>query len=198
MNIKYLILSMSILLLQNCSTDDDISSLPPITQTGENTFGCFIDGKLLIPRDGSGTFNNPDRGMILWGSPPGLSYNEIDVRDFKSGSGGLINIHITKLEENGVGSYTINESNCQDNVDANPNVNLFCRWWDKATQTFKWYCSIENTGTLTILRYDSENRIVSGTFSCRAINQDDATEIIEITQGRFDINWDTLLGKEFP
>jgi hypothetical protein len=35
--------------IQNNQQDE----LPPITQTGENTFGCIIDGEVLVPKDGS-------------------------------------------------------------------------------------------------------------------------------------------------
>lgn len=183
--------------LLNCSKDDDSPQLPAITQTGENTFGCYIDGKLLTPRDGTGTFNSPDHGMIFWGFS-NSSDAELAVRDFKSGTGGLMDIHIFQFDENGEGTFIINESNCEDGIDANDNINIRCRWWDEAAQSYKWYCSTENSGTLTITRYDFDNRIVSGTFSCTVQNRDDSNDIIEITEGRFDIKWDTLDETDFP
>ena len=193
---KKALLFLSLVTLLSCSKSDDTftPTLPPITQTGANTFGVYIDGKLLTPRDGTGTFNSPDYGMsyIAGGIPPEITYNEIEIRDFKSGFGGLMDIHILDLHENREGTYPINESNCEDNVDANANINIRCRWWDKTSQAYKWYCSIENSGTLIITRYDFENRIVSGTFSCKAVNRDDPNDIIEITQGRFDIKWDAI------
>ncbi|MGB3342889.1 MAG: hypothetical protein WBA61_03175 [Aequorivita sp.] len=190
-----LILFFSTVTFLGCSKKDDngfTPTLPPITQTGENTFGCYVDGKLLIPRDGTGTFNSYDYGMIFWGSPSGFSYNEIDVRDFKSGNGGWINIHIVDLHENGEGDFIINESNCEDGIGANPNINIRVRWLDSVTQVYKWYCSIENGGTLEITRYDFENMIVSGTFNCIVANSEDPNDIIEITEGRFDIKWNEL------
>lgn len=176
----------------SCGDDDDDTftpTLPAITQTGENTFGCYIEGNLLTPRDGTGTFNNPDSGMIFWGSPSNTD-SELAIRDFKSGKGGLIDIHIFDFHDNGEGTFMINESNCEDGIDANDNINIRCRSLDEVTQTYKWYCSIENGGTLIITRYDLANRIVSGTYSCTVQNRDDASDIIEITQGRFDIKWD--------
>jgi hypothetical protein len=195
-----LLLSL-LLLLSNCSKDDDSFTpiLPPITQTGANTFGCYVDGKLLTPRDGTGTFNYPDYGMsfIAGPGPTDFTYNEIAIHDYKSGTGGLLDIHITDLHQNGEGAFLINESNCQDGIDANPTINIRCRWWDESLQAYKWYCSIENTGNLIITRYDYTNSIVSGTFSCRGQNRDDATDIIEITEGRFDVKWSTLPETEF-
>ena len=196
---KTLITLVCLSLLQGCSKDDSFTpSLPAATQTGANTFGCYVDGKLLTPRDGTGTFNSPDYGMRFWGSPSGNSDSELAIRDFKSGTGGLLDIHIAEFHDNGEGVFSIRESNCQDGIDANPTINIRCRLWNESSQTYKWYCSIDNTGSLIITRYDYNNRIVSGTFNCTAQNRDDATDIIEITQGRFDINWNTLPDTEFP
>ncbi|MCB0463137.1 MAG: hypothetical protein KDC81_10585 [Flavobacteriaceae bacterium] len=197
MKTKLLILSICSLLLINCSNNDDNDSqptLPPITQTGENTFGAYVNGNLLIPRDGTGTIMGPDSGMsfVAGGIPPQITYNEIKVHDYKSGNGGLLDIHIINLHENGEGIFTLNESNCEGNVDAYPTLNIRCRWWDESSQQFKWFCSIEGEGSLSITRYDFDNQIVSGTFYCKAVNSNDASEIIEITEGRFDINWGTL------
>lgn len=51
-----------ITLLIGCESDDDAPSqeslLPPITTTGENTFGCLVDGKYFRQRDGRITVNS--------------------------------------------------------------------------------------------------------------------------------------------
>lgn len=176
--------------------DEFKPTLPPITQSGENTFGCYVNGNLFIPRDGSGTIP-PDKGLRFSGASTG-NYNEIRIVDYVDRNGGIMNIHIQDLIENGEGIYTINESNCQWGLDANPNINIMVRWFDHDSQTSKFYCSIENTGVLEISRYDPDNFIVSGTFSCKVINRDDPSEIIEITEGRFDIKWDELPYVNFP
>jgi len=189
--------------LISCSKNDDNGfkpTLPEVTQTGVNTFGCYIDGKLLTPRDGKGTIGGPGgipKGMRYFGISNN-SYNEIYIDDWKSEKGGLLRIHITDLHQNGEGTFTINSSNCQNGLDATPNINIHCRVYDDSEQIFKWYCSIENAGTLTISRYDYNNRILSGTFSCTMQNKDNSNEQVEITQGRFDIKWDTLDETEFP
>ena len=126
------------------------------------------------------------------GNPPNYIYNEIYIDDWKSEKGGLLRIHIIELHQNGEGTYTINESNCQNGIDANASININCRVYDDTEQIFKWYCSIENAGTLTIDRYDLNNRIISGTFSCTIQNKDNPNEQIEITDARFYMKWDTL------
>lgn len=186
-----------ITVLMGCNNNDDnkfIPTLPPATQTGANTFGCYIDGKLLVPRDGTGYYGGSDDGMSspVSGTPPNWVYKDIHVHDFKSSSNGIMDIHFVNLHENGEGIFEIQESNCERGLAANATLNIRCRINEK------WYCSIENTGTLTITRYDYENRIFSGTFSCKAVNRDNPDDIVDITQGRFDIKWDTLSTIDFP
>ncbi|MCF6349750.1 MAG: hypothetical protein L3J23_01805 [Flavobacteriaceae bacterium] len=195
-----LILTIFLTTLTSCErNDNDFNpTLPEATQTGKNTFGCYIDGNLLTPRDGTGTTFGPDRGMRFVGSPSNLNFADLKIWDFKSGTGGLLKMHIVDLEEIGTGIFTMQESNCLNGLDANPTINLVCRWWDNDIEAYKWYCSIESTGILNITRNDFENGIISGTFSCQAVNQDNPDDIIEITEGRFDLNWNTLSDTEFP
>ena len=139
------LLIFTLLNLYNCNNDDNepgfTPTLPAITQTGENTFGCYIDGKLLTPRDGSGGIYGTPKGMSLWalGSPPNYSWDEIRIQDYKGGTGGIVKIHITDLHQNGEGTFTIEESNCEDGIDANPTINIHCRTIDETSQTYKWY-----------------------------------------------------------
>ena len=82
-----------------CSTDNSNSdiqlSLPPETQIGANTFGCYVNGKLLVPRNGSGTFAGSDYGALLYGGyPVSTDYYELDVRDYKSERTARILIHM--------------------------------------------------------------------------------------------------------
>ena len=198
-------LIFTILNLYSCSSNDSeeqgfTPTLPAITQTGANTFGCYIDGKLLTPRDGAPDLYGPNKGMRTFalGTGPNYTYNEIYIDDRKSENGGLLRIHLIELHQNGEGTYTINESNCQNGLDANVSININCRVYDATEQIYKWYCSIENAGTLTISRYDYDNGIISGTFSCTMQNKDNSNEQIEITQGRFDINGYTLRDTDFP
>jgi hypothetical protein len=111
MKTKLLIFSLSFFLIQGCSPSDDefIPTLPPISQTGANTFGCFIDGKLLVPRDGSGSTLGSDRGMRFFAFPPDRLYNEIVVRDFSSDEAGRIVLHILDLENLSAGEYVVND-----------------------------------------------------------------------------------------
>ena len=201
---KTLFITLSILLttLTSCEKDTGfVPTLPPATQTGENTFGCYIDGNLLIPRDGEGTFNSPSHGVNYYaaGDYPNYISHAMIIHDY-TGNAGLLSLQIIDLYENQENVYPIRNSNCQEWVGGNPNltVNLYCRLKDKQTGEINYYCSIENTGTLIITKFDLPNRIVSGTFSCSAVNRDNPADVIDITQGRFDFHWATINDKVFP
>lgn len=176
--------------------EDEQQSLPPITQEGANTFGVIVDGRVLAPRNGTGTFNLADYGMILIEGPESYNFNEIDVHDFASERTASINIHILNLRN--IGEYRVDESNCEDGIDSPETTNIYCRIYDYEEKIYKQYCSFENSGTIIITRYDSANQIVSGTFSGKARNINDSTDEIEITEGRFDIKWNTVKNKFFP
>ncbi len=191
-------LSLIFLLASNCSTEDvvDQDSLPPVTMTGANTFGCKVGNKILVPKDGAGTFNAEDKGMILWSSPVSGEYLEIDVQDFKTGVGSVI-IHIVDENTLAEGVYEIGQSNCRKGVDALDNNSIYFKTFDSEKKEFKHYCSFEKSGEIEILKYDASEKIISATFHAKLRNSNDHEDILELKQGRFDINWETLPYSEF-
>ena len=197
-----------IAILASCTNDDNnksnacVDNLPPITTTGANTFGCCINGNLLIPRDGTGTIGGSDSGFNTWGDPSGNNqYSEIEIIDYKSVRTASILIHIQGLHQQGIGDYVINESNGYDSIDGFFHTYLHCRVFDAATNSYQYYRSSENSGIIKITKYDfipSVKRIVSGTFSCIVKNSSNPNDIIEIKDGRFDFDGATLTNTLFP
>lgn len=183
-------------LLQSCEKDDNTftPTLPLITTTGENTFGCYVDGILVTPRNGASSELGFARGMKYTVNPPSatVNYNEIIVQDHISDPKGLVTIHLPDLVNNGEGVYIIKNSNCFSGVNANNTFNITALIRKNPNEDYTRYCSIEGTEEIIISRYDFENRIISGVFSCHAVNKDNLEEIIKITEGRFDIKWDIL------
>ena len=50
------------IIFSNCTKNDEpLNELPPITQTGENTFGCLINNKVFVTKDAP-TDNTPGGG----------------------------------------------------------------------------------------------------------------------------------------
>ena len=197
-------LAIGLFFLTACTNDEAQGSacqanLPAITTTGTNTFGCCINGNLLIPRDGSGTFSVSDDGYSLFGGyPNSTDYYELDIRDYKSEHTGKILIHLHQAHANGIGDYIIDESNGDHSIDGLNHTYLHCRVFDAKTNSYQYYRSTENSGVIKITRYDFQHRIISGTFNCVVTNSSNPNDRIEIKDGRFDIKWDTLLDKEFP
>ena len=84
---KKTLLLLFIMMLAGCSTDSNSpeDGLPPETKTGANTFGCLIDGKILLPRNGNNNVVNPLSGAILWGGIPDSNYyRELEINVDKS------------------------------------------------------------------------------------------------------------------
>jgi hypothetical protein len=200
---KKLILLLSVVFLTSCSKDnkEDVPApdqLPAISTTGANTAGCVINGKVIIPKN---TVNSTS-GFISYGLrtgaginfyPPiiGDDYKFFDIANLKDkGISYSIYIHLNNLTI-GAGNYTVGQSNNQYFIDGPNNPQIIVR------ETFnnvggKTFISGANSGTINITRFDYTNKIYSGLFSCTLYNKDNASEIIQVTDGRFDINGYTL------
>lgn len=189
----YLLL-LNLLLFGSCHQEDDHFTLPPITQTGENTFGCIIDGRVMIPRDGKGTFGMEDNAILFIGTET-RNYNEIQVHDYASKRTSGIVLHIENL--NNIGEYIVNESSCQEGADSPITTNIFCRVYDHDEKIYKRYCSYTNSGTIRITRFEFD-QFIAGEFSCYLKNVNDSSDKIEIRQGRFDLGLETLRRTKFP
>jgi len=195
-NLLTYILLLNLFLAGSCNQDNDEQfDLPPITQTGKNTFGCIIKGRVMLPRDGSGTFNMRDQALRFFGSTQPRNYNEIRVNDFASKYTTSITLHIENLDR--VGEYLINESNCQKGVDSPIITNIYCRIYDYEENIYKNYCSYTNSGELYITYFEFDE-FLSGEFSCNLKNVNDSNDEIEIKSGRFDLNLSTLDAAHFP
>jgi hypothetical protein len=205
---KKLFLLLLTTFIISCSTDDSsnnpVLKLPPETQTGANTFGCIIDGKILIPRSGNTSQINPLSGARLTRGYPAFDFDylELKIIDHKSRNGSILFFHIHDAIENGIGNYVIDESNGFTAIDGLEHHYLYCDVYSSKTNSYQRYMSSNNSGTFTITRFTlgSENTgtIISGKFTCKVRNINDPTDEIEITDGRFDINSLTVALTYFP
>lgn len=191
-------------MLGACSSDkqtDYNPQLPPITQIGANTFGVTINGKVYVPRDPTGVNvgGATPKGMRFWRSPDNEHiYDELVVVDGASSVGFKITIHLQNLFLNGIGRYELKRSNFQNGIDSNPSSNIFFKIWDEKIKNYAYYGSVDNEGFIDVIKYDYLNRIFSGKFSGKFVRDGNPNEFIIITDGRFDINWDTLETHPFP
>ena len=183
----YLVLLTTLLL--GCSENENIvlpetkDELPPITQTGANTFGCLIDGNVFIPKDKTGY--TPPGG----GTPKGieiLGNNSVFVIQARNYTNIYIYIYIPenlpikttyKFGSSPGVSYGLNSPNLP---------HLFCIINNKK------FLSSKNSGEITFTKANFNSKIYSGVFNLTLKNQDNPNETLEIKDGRFDINLITI------
>jgi hypothetical protein len=199
--LSYLIV---VVLLSACNKEDAVdpaSLLPPITMTGENTFGCLIDGKYFRPRYGRATINSDNKGIFTIRTE-GSNW-EIDASDKKSTRSSNIVLHIEGLyanPEGTIGTYPIGSSNGLKGIDGPDNTNVFCRIWNEEKESYQTYLSFEQSGIIEITKIDripSIQNIISGNFTLKMVDRATATDTIEVTLGRFDLETISLPQKSW-
>ncbi|MFC4686255.1 hypothetical protein ACFO4P_04810 [Epilithonimonas pallida] len=199
-NLIFLLLCIVICCSRDNDTEtDNTSQLPAETQTGANTFGCLVNGKLFYPRDGSFSTAGSANAVTWWGDTSEGSnlYRELDVNNFKDGK--PINnfwMHLQDIPTKGTGEYIWMDSNFKHGIDGLMQNYVYVKAFDYNTSTWKWYTSYENSGKTIITKYGGQP-IVSGTFSGK-LRSADGKETIEIIDGRFDINTATIGNQNFP
>ena len=203
---KQILTFLATLLLFSCSKDDaqtEASKLPPETQTGANTFGVTINGKVYLPRDGSGSISGGSgrRAVIFSGASDGISWNELEIVDAKSTVGFQMFIHIQNLKTIGADRYILQQSNFHNNIDSTPFTHIYFKIFDNNIGNYAYYGSVANEGEIIVTRFNgslSVNWVLSGTFKGKFVRYDNPAEFITITDGRFDFNLNTLSSTVFP
>ncbi|WP_127845446.1 DUF6252 family protein [Psychroflexus aestuariivivens] len=174
--IKIFFYSVSLLFFFSCNSDDGgsinpINRLPKATQTGENTFGCLLDGEAFIPGGGI--------------NPLDCVYQLINGERFFNVQGNK------RDEDNNLEriSLSTNAKELQEGQTyqllTNDAGNLFGAFFLNATQKFT--DGEENTGELKITHLDLTNQTISGTFFFDIVDQNG--NLREIREGRFDMHF---------
>lgn len=198
---KTLKIITAVLLLAACSTDDAPSQeslLPPITTTGENTFGCLVNGKYFRPRDGRITINSDNKGLFIYQTEE--DNFEIIVNDFKSDKTGNLTIHLEDLFLLNIGVYNLDEATGLRGIDGPDHNNMYGRFWSSDTQSYQRYVSFPNSGTVVVSRREfspNQYNIYSGTFVAKLINTNNENDTIQVSLGRFDIDSPSFLYKPY-
>ena len=106
-------LSLAALLCTACGCTKDnlpIDKLPPITQTGANTFGCLYNGKVFTPVKPDPQFMQPSPGdpISVYGfyfDTDNFSTMIYAVRSKNITNIQFIHVYIYQLDFKGIGSY---------------------------------------------------------------------------------------------
>jgi hypothetical protein len=107
-----------------------------------------------------------------------------------SGKSYSIYIHINDMST-GVGNYTVGQSNNQYFIDGPNNPQIIVRETINNISG-KTFISGANSGTIIISKFDYLNGLYAGTFSCELYDIENPTQIIQVSDGRFDIDQTTL------
>ncbi len=177
--LKLTMLAFGFILLNaaSCCKDENEETLPPETQTGANTFGCLVNGKVWL-NGGYAPF--PSSNLYASVYP-----NEFVIGALKSNDNMYQSIFIDVKAPISIGKFNLNSENHQ------------AKFADGITNCYYQTDSISSKGTLEITKFDSINKIVSGQFSFIAFKYKPTTiavigncdSTINITEGRFDIKY---------
>jgi len=153
--------------LFSCKKEPEPLTLPPATQTGENTFGCKVNGEVFVP-NGNVYYKSFSEPVYLTEDSL-FGFSCYNVRDFDCKTN--IRVRLFEVFEQGLQSNFDNYqgyfSGCMGGLSGSFRINQ------------------EETNSVIISRFDLDERIVSGTFEYNLIN--DNEETLSITEGRFDV-----------
>ena len=161
------------MLLSSCNSDP----LPAPTQTGNNTFGCKINGTPWIP-NGSGGFmpTKPIEGGFL---SLGSAINYKRTIYIWATSKDKTQVFLF-LEEAKTGVFDLNlDTGTRPGALTPRSYGLY-----RSPDGVDYVTSSAHTGKVTITRVDTATNIISGTFFFEA--SDAKGNIVKITAGRFD------------
>jgi Family of unknown function (DUF6252) len=175
---KAIILCTSILFLLSCKKDK-MAELPPATQTGANTFGLKINGEMWVPKGFAGI---PDDDLL---KARVLGTTLIITAQNFSSSPTETEYELRLVNVTGTGTYLLNT----DFTYPNALVSYAYHVKRRLTPLDEWITSAAQTGSITLTRFDTTARIVSGTFQFNAENDLNAAQTISVTEGRFDIKY---------
>ena len=169
--------SLLILLFTQCGkhTPDDPQpavpppTLPPVTQTGQNTVGFLLDGEVWVPA--------------------ATRYPLSSASYYKQGFGFLCNreavqhttLYLLRENVTAVGTYELSPATGPKEKVLSYVINL------SPTEIDLYTVDSQHTGSLRITRFDTINKIVAGEFAGELVNASGKT--IKITQGRFDLRY---------
>ena len=171
-----------IMLACSCEKTQTLTELPTITQTGANTFGCYVNGELFVPTE-------QWIHIFPQGVPnPVISFNDTLLQveatglvDPKLEKGPRYWIRMTLYNFKDTGKYYFNNAD----LIVSFHLNDSCHYTNQG--------KLKLNGALDITYLDKNLRIASGLFNFQVGIIDTYKEnykcdsIINLTEGRFDI-----------
>ncbi len=175
---RLLLVLVTTFVLSCCDKDGQIfaskDKLPPETQTGANTVGCLVNGKVFLPHQAG--IDSPVNCYYQFVN--GYYYFTIAFSDYRKQSIESVNVFTSKTVLTIGQIYSLNQG-------YNPNKGGGAEYYTDLNNKFS--TNLINVGEVKITRIDVSKSIVSGTFWFDATNS--KGEKVEIREGRFDWNY---------
>lgn len=177
---KMMLLTLTaFLLLALAACSKKVKELPEATDNGSNTFGAKVDGQMWAPK----SFGLVSGAAILEARYSTNRDIFINARNFASSPVETeFEIYLQHVVEPGV--YQLNTG-----TNKYPGHSASYAYFVKrnVTPLNEWITNNQYTGSVTITKSDTVNRIIAGTFQFNAINQYNTPQVLAVTEGRFDI-----------
>jgi hypothetical protein len=176
-NVSYLILIA--LIAFQCKKPDSASQLPPITTTGANTFGCLVNGNVWLPYyEGWSTQIN---ALAITAETKNYAFNEVQIfaADTKQSENSRLYLTIDGIKDTGY--YHISNY-----------LNEGMVFFSTDNEQFEPF---DTFGLVHIIKCDTINKIISGTFSFIGYTDPNHTiaKTASITDGRFDMHYPLIM-----
>lgn len=147
--------------------EQDFNVLPPATQTGANTGGALVNGKVWVAKvENIGPYTGGLANLYNFVN------GEYKARIFLRSSDESENIWV---DIQSTSDFALTSYNLLNNLD---NRGIY------GSSTNTYYTDSQNTGSVTFTRFDKTNQIFSGTFTFKA--RDANGNVVNVTEGRFD------------
>lgn len=154
----------------------ELDKLPPISQTGANTFGCLINGKAFLP-NGGGVNTVPLKCLY----DPNYGGGDLSIRakNFINAND-FISITLNLRPFTSPGTFSLSFGGPFGVSYFNTIASCNFTTYDPPSPTIVY-------GTLLITSFSNLNRIISGTFSYKVNTS--SCGFVEVTYGRFDLKF---------
>ncbi|WP_426669157.1 DUF6252 family protein [Mucilaginibacter sp. McL0603] len=171
------VMTFLIMTLLSCKKQpvDQLSLLPPATQTGANTFGCLVNGFAIIPGNRSlvtGPLLSCEYGLYS----KGYLFNLTSGGKERSGNFASVTVETDSLKISEGETIPLTKFGIPGYAAGIYIENLPIQTTNDNAR-----------GQLTITHLDTIHQIVSGTFYFNAVNTNGDT--VKITDGRFDMHY---------
>lgn len=184
-NLSILLLLSLLYFNYSCNKEDmNPHGLPAATESGENTFGCLINGEPWIAEIGLGVFT-PSLHKLVMG------YDETETGVFYNNIWSLTARHVTvdsTYESFAFNAWKFTESSCLNQSANNLSVSFYSDYDRRLYGVYDFDSLLPYQ--ISITKLDEASNICSGKFDFYAISTDtNKSDTLHITEGRFDVKY---------